>query len=79
MKKCNLCFEKHLGAAYVLLHEVRNGHSENKIFLIGHLTQAEEEGDRGDVIRDIRHMVQDGRLDEAARILDMVIYEEVGE
>jgi len=40
---CIECTEKHLGAAYVLITEVRDGYALHRLLAIGHLHEAEDE------------------------------------
>lgn len=42
-ESCLECVEKHLGAAMVLITEVRDGYTEHRLRAVGHLHEAEDE------------------------------------
>jgi len=60
-RSCASCCEKHLGAAYVLLAEIRDGYA-HRLRAIGHLFEAEDESqawpELHDAIRDARRAYQ---------------------
>jgi len=66
-RECNECIIKHLGSAYVLYEETRNGYPEDRILVIGHLDQAANHASSQEireVIRELRKGYEtNGQLD----------------
>jgi uncharacterized DUF497 family protein len=61
-RECNECVFKHLGSAYVLYEETRNGYPEDRILVIGHLDQAASHcftQEQREMIRELRKKYQD--------------------
>jgi len=59
---CLYCVRKHLAQALVLICESRKGYSENLIYAIGHLAEAEDEAPSkklANEIREIRLQIED--------------------
>lgn len=83
-RECGECVIKHLGSAYVLYEETRNGYPEDKILVIGHLDQAASHGINQEIresIRELRKKYQEsGELfyGDITRITSLLDTEESG-
>ena len=75
-ESCLACIEKHLGAAWVLLHEEISGY-DRRLLIIGHLHEAEAEAqdwpELAKAIQQARHRYQmRGKAPSFARLQSMI-------
>lgn len=81
-RECNECVIKHLGSAYILYEETRNGYPEDRILVIGHLDQAASHAftqEQRESIREFRKNYQDNGILDYADITRIASLLDTGE